>query len=362
MKMKRIVLCILVCFLGLMIVFFYGCGSNGSTENTVWTGGSTNPTPTPTPTPTPIPTPAPQGILYVTNSAAPTGVFSFDNAATVNGDTAPDRSITNAAFATPYHLGVDAARDILYTSNGNTVLEYRNASTATGDLAPDVILGAGIFVGTGGVFSDSTNDRLYIVDIDNHQIVRFNSASSATNVTAPSGIFTTPAASAHPLNVPYGTTLDVAGDTIFVANNGNHEILTWNGAHALTGEVEPDGFIQEPTGTMAPDGLFFDPGHNELWVANQAGSVLVFGNPGGISGVTAPARTITSASFTEPTDVYYDRAADRLYVVDRNGPNSQILIFDNARLIDGAATPTRTLTGPNTTLNESTGIYVDTTR
>lgn len=347
--MKKQVLFVMVSIIILIGLFLQGCGSSSSATSNGGGGGGGG-------------TPVAGGIIYVTSSGN-SALLSFNNARIVNGNVAPSRSISgiNTTLATPFHLGVDTNRNILYTSNGNTVLRFDDPNTATGNIAPNVILGTGTFLGTGGIAVDSTHDRLYVVDIDNHQIARFDNASLATAASVPT-IFTTPAGSAHPLNVPFGATLNISGDMIFVANNARHEILVWDGASSLNGEVDADRFISEPTGNMNPDGLYYDSVNNELWVAGQNGVIYVFGNASAANGVLAPTRTITSGSWTEPTDVYYDSAGNMLYMVDRNDGNSQILVFNNARSINGAANPNRIISGVNTTLNAATGITLDLTR
>jgi len=107
-----------------------------------------------------------------------------------------------------------------------------------------------------------------------------------------------------------------------------------------------------------PRSIAVDMARNRVYVANAVNnSILVFSSARTMTGDIAPARTISGGSLNGPSGLFIDVVNDRLYVTN-NGSNS-VLIYDNAST---ATTPTQTLAGVATNLDEPAGIYVDTTR
>jgi len=79
-------------------------------------------------------------ILYVADESNDE-VYVFDNASTVDGDLAPDRVLSGAAttLSGPADIEVDPATDRLYVTNSNpaAVLIWDGASTVDGEVAPN---------------------------------------------------------------------------------------------------------------------------------------------------------------------------------------------------------------------------------
>lgn len=88
-----------------------------------------------------------RNILYVADETD-SDIAIFDNAATINGNVAPDRVISGAAtlLGSPADIYLDAVSNKLYSTNEGTsagILVWNNASTVSGDVAPDrVVTGA----------------------------------------------------------------------------------------------------------------------------------------------------------------------------------------------------------------------------
>lgn len=93
------------------------------------------------------------------------------------------------------------------------------------------------------------------------------------------------------------------------------------------------------------------------------GSVFVFDNASTlVNGNTTPSRKIGGVNFTfnNPTGLYFDTQNDILYVTDAG--TDALYVFESASKLDENATPTRTLTGDQTTVNQPTGVAVDPSR
>lgn len=100
-----------------------------------------------------------QDRLYVANAGADS-ILVFNAISTISGNKAPDRALTGVltALDQPRDLFFDLAGDRLYVANGgaDSVLVFENAGTVTGNTAPDrtLVLTAGTT--PYGVFVDAT--------------------------------------------------------------------------------------------------------------------------------------------------------------------------------------------------------------
>ena len=132
---------------------------------------------------------------------------------------------------------------------------------------------------------------------------------------------------------------DIASDKIHVFGDAS--------TSAFDGDIAPVRLIESSTENLGnPWGLDFDEGDN-LYVANRIdNNVLVFEGASMLDG-DVMARKIDSASFTTIRGVFVD-ADDTLYAVDST--NGEIYIFDDAASVQGTVTPDRTLIGRRDTV------------
>jgi DNA-binding beta-propeller fold protein YncE len=227
----------------------------------------------------------------------------FDNARTVSGDIAPDRTISNTVTPiSPVGLFIDPISDRLYVTSGNSVLVYDDASNLDGgNIAPDRQLSGGstTLIAPTGIFVDIVRNLLYVAN-GNNQILVFNNASTVDGgATAPVRTITISASSA-------GIFVDVIADRLYVASGNS--ILIFDGASTANSASTPDRTISGGTSRLnQPRDIFVDTGTDRLYVTNAADdTVLVFDDASTANGSTAPDRILNLPAFTDPWGIYVD--------------------------------------------------------
>jgi len=345
MKQNAAIFIISLLTLAIGACFVAGCGGGS-----VGIGGGS--------TPTTI-----TGIIYIANTGA-NSILSFNSASTVNGDTAPSRTVAGAAttIASPFHIFLDRTNNRLYIANAtnNSVLIYDSASSINGNTAPSrTLVGAATNLNEpGGIFVDTSNNVLYVGNIAGNSITIYNNASVVNGNTAPTREITF-------LNhTPFGIGVDVTRNVLYCSLSGTDTIGVWDNALQVNGSVPPTRTIFGlNTLLSAPDGIFVDSTNDRIYVVNPGNNnMIVYDNAAAVTGNAPPNRVLVGANtlLGNPVDVTLDTTNNRLLITNQ-GDNS-ILIFDNAATVDGNTAPTRRIVGAATTLNTPTGIAVDMTR
>ena len=257
-----------------------------------WTSGGTC-TPNPcTPTGTPV---TPQ--LYVSNFSVSSGVVSWANPKSVNGNQAPTTNLSGAqtGLVKPADIAVTASGVLLATNFAAvpaSITSYPGAATANGNVAP-----------------------------------ARNVQGANTGLIAPVTI-----------------AISGANDLAFVANNApTFDINVFAGASTsgFLGNLAPTRTIKSAA-LNGPYGINFGK-NDDLYVANHGDNkILVFANASTRNGSISPDRTLTNAGFTNIFDCYVD-ANDTLYVVG-GAPTNKVFVINNASTKNGAVTIDSTLT------------------
>lgn len=239
--------------------------------------------------------------LYVANAGfSVLGLVEFDSASTATGNIAPTRTLSGSN--TGFDAGVKAVA-VNFTTNvlfmgtsANGIRIFDNASTVSGNTAPNRTLSGGA---TGlqfvvGLFADSTNDRLYVANASPASILIWNSASTVNGNSPPTR---TLSGAATTLSVPRYALVDTTRDKLYVAEASTGSILIWDNASTVNGNVAPTRVISGAnTQIVSPAGLALDPARDELYVgtlAQTGKTILVFGSISSASGNVSPSRTIT---------------------------------------------------------------------
>ncbi len=300
--------------------------------------------------------------LYVTNGGG-NSISVFNNASITQGNIAPDSTISGAAttFNSPYGMWHDSASDRLYVANfdANSILIFNNASTISGNVAPNrTIAGAATTLNyPESIWYDSASDRLYVANEGADSILVYYNASTINGNVAPDS---TISGGATALNGPAILWFDAASDTLYVTNYTG-SILIFNSASTLTGNVAPVRTISGAATLLnQPYGTWYDSTSDSLYVADySANSIFVFSNASTINGNVAPDRIISGASTTlkGPVGIWFDSASDRLYTGNWSG--NTILVFNNASTLNGDVAPNRTISGLATGLDSPYGIWLD---
>lgn len=145
------------------------------------------------------------------SNAEGTFVGVYDDASTIDGEVAPDRTITVDAPAVFFWgMSYDASRDQLYLGDQRTgvgVYVIANVSTADGLVAPVRTIGGpkNPIEGASQVAYDVTKDRLVVVDADANDVKIYDHASTLNGDVAPSRVIGRAQVS---LDYPYGGFLD----------------------------------------------------------------------------------------------------------------------------------------------------------
>jgi hypothetical protein len=99
-----------------------------------------------------------------------------------------------------------------------------------------------------------------------------------------------------------------------------------------------------------------DTSRDLLYAANTfANNILVWNNASTVTGNVAPARTITYSSLGKPVHLYVDDVSDLMFVVSMNTGITQkggaVFIFKSASTLSGSVTPFIRIYGPDTRLD-----------
>jgi sugar lactone lactonase YvrE len=191
--------------------------------------------------------------------------------------------------------------------------------------------------------------KIYVANLTNNSITIYGPGSSgdATPVATISGPNTG-------LNEPFGLAVDVNGN-IYVSNFRGASVTVY--APDASGDAVPTATISGPN-TRLDFPQFLTVASNKIYVASLYSNIVTI-YPVGANGDAVPIATIngTNTGFANTVGVAVD-AADRIYVTNADAiGGGSVSIF--AAGASGNATPTATISGPNTGLDVPLGITVD---
>src|SRR5215470_5406185 len=197
-----------------------------------------------------------------------------------------------------------------------------------------------------------TGGQLYISTPSS--ILHFNNAETATGNVAPVSTIT---GASTQLSSPQHLFLDAPNDRLYVANQGGHSILVFDGVSALTGTVNqtPTRVISgAATNLAAPIDVALDPTNNLLYVADGT-SILVFAGATTVTGNTPPVRSINSG--VSIGGLFLDAPNNQLYFSD---PGDNIVNrLDGASTQDVVSVVGGAIAGANTGLSQPRGLALD---
>lgn len=259
--------------------------------------------------------------LYIADPCS-SAVNVFDNASTITGNAAPDRRITGAltqfapAGATSMMaVTVDASKDILYVSTSEItgaiakVAVFDDAATVNGNVAPDRVITTPATAGSmlkfnHGIYLDAKNDRIFVASSGDGSILIWDDASTKDGSTAPtrwvsgSNTFLTAA------TFPVGVRLD-ANRNLMVSCRTADAVPTAGGILIFsvlnllgTGNLNLTPSRTPITGNVStlvgPYMMEYKSNSPQLFVANAfGGGVAVFEDFNSVDDDVAPARTVS---------------------------------------------------------------------
>ncbi len=219
-------------------------------------------------------------------------------------------------------------------------------------ISPRRTLGGGGGGTGGGGGGTATGGKLYVTS--GNSIVRFDSALSALGNIAPGGTIIGPATT---LSLPQALQIDPITDRLYVANQGANSIVIFPAASTANANAAPIAIIAgSNTGLSLPIGIALDNTRDILYVANGT-SILVFGNVSTMVGNvnTAPAQSFITGLTIKGIAV--DDTNNILYVAD--AVDNQVAIYQSANAQSGVGFANGTIVGADTTLNQPSGIAID---
>lgn len=254
-------------------------------------------------------------------------------------------SIPNCTFYVPADLARDGLGNVYIADAGNQVIRQISASGTVATLAGG--FGAAGFaggIGTAarfnspkGVAVDAAGTTLFVADTNNHVIRKITLATGVVSVVAglggTSGLVDGNTTNAR-FYFPTDLALDATGNTLFVADAGNHRIRVIYGKNpnnlvvaTLAGSSQ--GYL-DANGTSAkfnaPCGLALEPAGNTLYVADTGNHVIRQLLTTGLKPVITTAGLANqpgfangdsiTAMFSLPRGVAVDAANATLYVSD----------------------------------------------
>src|ERR1041385_8596112 len=184
--------------------------------------------------------------------------------------------------------------------------------------------------------------------------LHFNNAETATGNVAPVSTIT---GSSTQLSSPQHLFLDTANDRLYVANQGGHSILVFDGVSALTGTLNlaPTRVISgASTNLVSPIDITLDPTNNLLYVADGT-SILVFAGATTVTGNTPPVRNINMG--VSIGGLFLDATNNQLYVSDP-GDNA-VDRLDSASTQNVIGIVGGAIAGPDTRLSQPRGLALD---
>lgn len=173
--------------------------------------------------------------------------------------------ITAETLDDPAGIHVDSAGRLwVADQDNNRVLRFDNAATKPTGASADGVLGQTLFTTSGaaggetgmsspsGVFVDGQG-RLWVVDRDNHRVLKFDAAAAKSNGAAADGVLGQAdfngvssnrggLTAANSMRFPWGLSVDTSG-RLWVADTGNERMLRFDNAAGKLDGAAADGIL-----------------------------------------------------------------------------------------------------------------------
>ncbi len=315
-------------------------------------------------------------------------------------------------LANPRGLAYDAVDQLLFVadSNAGRVLVYDVSSGISNDMAASYELGqadmtssvcdnqgnstASSLCEPDNVYYDSGSHQLFVSDTNDNRVVIYDLSGGITNDMAASYELGQPDFSSDIANqdngnpsaitvaFPRGLVYDAADQYLFVADQGNSRVLTYDLSGGITNDMaasyefgQSDFFSNSCAGGSTttlcnPQGVTYDAADQLLFVADTDHSrTLIYDLSGGISNDMAASNVIgqpdltsydceatTISSTCATSDVSYDPTTQDLFISDTS--ENRLLVFDLSGGITDGMAASYVLGQPNFTGNLEDGASV----
>ncbi len=236
--------------------------------------------------------------LYLGDVAAD-AIWIFSPVTSVDGNTAPTRTLqgANVPLDDLWGIAVDTTRDILYVGDPDTskIYVWDDAATINGNVTPDRTIEMG--TGCRDIAVDQTNDRLYVCAASGDEIWILNNASTQDGTVV---IGRNINGATTQLDNAHGIELDLSRDRLYVANRNTNAILAFDNVDTIDGNVAPLNVISgAATGLDAPIDITLDRQRDHIYQVNDVArddAVRVWHNASGADGNLPPNRVISNSA------------------------------------------------------------------
>jgi hypothetical protein len=292
--------------------------------------------------------------LYIANVG--NTVTSYADPSSVNGNIVPDTNLAGAQtqLTVPTDVVVNSANQLMVSNlSAASVTTYDNADQTNGNLAPDGnVQGAATQLNPGGSTTlaiNTSEDLLFVADIVTDDIKVYSDTSSSTFNGNQAPIRTIASVD---LNNPYGINFG-ADDDLYVANNGNANILVFANASSLNGNVTATRIITSAVFTNVFD-VYVDSS-DTMYVVDSTGFVFTFFDASTLNGEVQPDLTLQVPGALFLTAIAVDDAGTA-YIVEHG--NNAVFSYDEIELLNGMIAPDRTIQGANTQLSGPIRVFL----
>jgi sugar lactone lactonase YvrE len=305
---------------------------------------------------------------------------------TSSGSNTPNQS----EFMGPTDIAVDPTSGKVFVTDppNHRVLRFADIADLSNGAAAEAVLGQPDFTSHGASVTQNGMDsptslavdasgRLWVGDIDNSRILRFDNAATKANGANADGVLGQPdftsnanTISQSAINGPTSLAVD-AGGRLWVADCLNARVLRFDNAASKANGADADGVLGQPdftsstanttqNGMHCSSGLAVD-GSGRLWVADgnrvlrfdKAASKANGADADGVLGkpdFTSNGPNTNQSGISGPVDVTVDTIG-RLYISDYG--NSRVLIFNAAGTLANGANASSVLGQTNFTTGTS---------
>lgn len=271
----------------------------------------------------------------------------------------------------PTQIIVDPASGKIFVADwlNNRVLRFASSTTFSDGDPAEAVFGQSDMISGGGnttinglslpiSLAMDGGGRLYVSESGNNRVVRYDGAATLASGANASMVlgqpdFTSFAAGTTQNTMNNPTGVFISGNTLWVADGGNHRILRYDNASLKTNGANADGVLGQANFTSGgsflaanrlntPKQIFMN-GAGDLWVADYGNNrVLKFSGAASLAPGSSASVVIGQTSFTantnatgaagmyRPVGVYID-GGDRLYVSSE--AQNRILIYENAQYL-----------------------------
>jgi DNA-binding beta-propeller fold protein YncE len=241
----------------------------------------------------------------------------------------------SASIANPYGMALDSQHNKLYVtdpgSNDIVIMDSGGGGTTLGanwQTFGSQGSGTGQFLTPNGIFVDSANNKLYIADQNNNDVIKMDSGTGGTTLGANWQTFGTVGSGTGQFHQPNGIYVDTTNNKIYVADKVNYRIEKMDsggGGTTLGANWQTFGTNGTGSGQFSQLGyIFVDTANNKIYAtdsSNKHVDIMDSGSGGTTLGgnwqsIGVNGNGTQDGQLGFPTGIWVDTANNVIYVYD----------------------------------------------